>query len=285
MNSNDVPDEPLFYIENGFTVFTAAYHLSRGYCCKNGCRHCPYEFKNERVKKKVSMSWSGGKDSAFALYETLKRSEVDVMNLHTVIDEKTRRVGLHGVPEILIEKQAEAIGLPLEKIYLPAAEDHAAYTTCMRQYYQRCVDSGIDGIVFGDIFLEDLKTYRINLLKPFKLFSSFPLWGRESGKLITDFIDAGFKSTMCSANAALFSKKQLGNIIDREFVASLRSGIDPCGENGEFHTFVFDGPLYKNPIPLTMGEVVQKTYSYQTKNPNGEIENLETVFWFQDLCG
>jgi uncharacterized protein (TIGR00290 family) len=230
------------------------------------------------------MSWSGGKDSAFALYEILKTQEFEVVSLHTVIDEKTKRVGLHGVSEILIEKQAESIGLPLEKIYLPPSDDRELYASCMEGFYQRCIDAGIEGIVFGDIFLEDLKIYRINLLKPFKLFSSFPLWGRDSRKIVTDFIDAGFKSIICSANAALFSMEQLGNTIDHQFVASLPSGIDPCGENGEFHTFVFNGPLYKKPISLTMGEVVRKTYSYRTKNLHGETEDLETAFWFQDLC-
>lgn len=235
------------------------------------------------MKKKVSMSWSGGKDSAFALYKILSLQEFDVVNLHTVIDEQTKRVGLHGVSEELIEKQAQAIGLPLKKIYLPASEDHEVYTNVMAKFYHSCNQEGIDGVVFGDIFLEDLKIFRINLLKPTRLFASFPLWGMDSRTIVNDFIQAGFKSTICAADANLLSKQDVGKIIDRSFLTSLSAGVDPCGENGEFHSFVFDGPIFQHPIPVLIGEVIKKTYSYQKKNLNGEIERLESSFWFQDL--
>lgn len=283
LNKPALENNPDYYWENGLMVFTRDYHLKRGYCCKNGCRHCPYGFRNDGMKKKVTISWSGGKDSAFALYKILSLQEFDVVNLHTVIDEQTKRVGLHGVSEELIEKQAQAIGLPLKKIYLPASDDHQVYTNVMDNFYHYCVQKGIDGVVFGDIFLEDLKTFRINLLKPTRLFASFPLWGMDSSIIVNDFIQAGFKSTICAADANLLSKQDVGKIIDRSFLTSLSAGVDPCGENGEFHSFVFDGPIFQHPIPVLIGDVVKKTYLYQKKNLNGEIESLESSFWFQDL--
>jgi uncharacterized protein (TIGR00290 family) len=234
-------------------------------------------------KKKVTISWSGGKDSAFALYKILASGEFDVVNIHTVIDKESKRVGLHGVRETLIEKQAEHIGLPLEKIYLPASDNHEVYKSTMQEFYHACSAEGIDGVVFGDIFLEDLRDFRIALLQPSKLSAFFPLWKVDSKILLNDFIDLGFKTTICSANANFFSSSEL-SLLDPEFLDTVPSSVDPCGENGEFHTFVFDGPLFKEPIPITKGEIVKKTYVFQKKESNGETKKLESSFWFQDLC-
>jgi len=234
------------------------------------------------TKKKVTISWSGGKDSAFALYRILASNEFDVVNLHTVIDRDSKRVGLHGVRETLIEKQAERIGLDLEKIYLPASGDHDIYKTVMQDFYRQCSARGIDGVVFGDIFLEDLRDFRISLLEPSKLLSFFPLWKLDSTMLLRDFINLGFKTTICSADSRFFSASDL-NAIDSQFLDTLDPLIDPCGENGEFHTFVFDGPLFKSEIQIVRGETVKKTYRYQRKESNGEVKELESSFWFQDL--
>jgi uncharacterized protein (TIGR00290 family) len=234
------------------------------------------------TKKKVTISWSGGKDSAFALYKVLASGEFEVVNLHTVIDQESKRVGLHGVRESLIEKQAEHLGLPLEKIYLPASNDHVVYKSIMQNFYRACAGHGIEGVVFGDIFLEDLRSFRIRLLDTTNLTASFPLWKIDSKVLVSDFIDIGFKTTLCAANANFFSAHQL-SLVDYKFLELLPAGVDPCGENGEFHTFVFDGPLFKKRIPITMGDLVKKAYSYQMKEPNGEIKLIETSFWFQDI--
>jgi uncharacterized protein (TIGR00290 family) len=234
-------------------------------------------------KKKVTISWSGGKDSAFALFKILLSKEYDVVNLHTVIDEETKRVGLHGIREKLIEAQAACIGIPLKKIYLPASENHDAYKKCMQKFYRECAQHDIDGVVFGDIFLEDLKNFRLSLLGPSKLFAVFPLWKLDSRILVTDFINTGFKTTICSANASLFAEHHLGSFVDKQFLETLSSEIDPCGENGEFHTFVFDGPLFKRPVQITKGDLVKKTYVYQKKRDDGTLENLQSTFWFQDF--
>jgi uncharacterized protein (TIGR00290 family) len=232
-------------------------------------------------KKKVTISWSGGKDSAFALYKILTSGEFEVVNLHTVIDQDSKRVGLHGVRETLIEKQAAHIGLPLEKIYLPASDNHEVYKSTMQKFYHECAAREIDGVVFGDIFLEDLRDFRMALLQLSKLSAFFPLWKVDSKMLLNDFIDLGFKTTICSADANFFSPPNLG-LLDPDFLDTVPSSVDPCGENGEFHTFVFDGPLFREHIAIAKGEIVKKTYSYQKKESNGEIKNIESSFWFQD---
>lgn len=234
------------------------------------------------LKKKVTISWSGGKDSAFALYKIFLSRDFDIVNLHTVIDEETKRVGLHGVREKLIERQANCIGIPLEKIYLPASGDHGAYTKCMHEFYRQCAVQGIEGVVFGDIFLEDLRNYRLDLLRPSELFGYFPLWKSDSRLLAEDFIKTGFKALLCSADAKLFSAQQLG-VIDQNFLEMLPPSTDPCGENGEFHSFVYDGPVFKEPIAIRKGNVIERKYSYQKKDINGELVNVESAFWFQDL--
>jgi len=264
-------------------VFTEAYHLKRGYCCKNGCRHCPYGFKKAIARQKITVSWSGGKDSAFALYKILNEDKYDVVSLHTIINEETKRVGLHGVREELIDLQAEQIGIPLQKIYLESSESHTAYEIVLRSFYKHCTTNGISAVVFGDIFLEDLKKYREELMKESRLVPIFPLWQNDSARLIKEFIDAGFKTLICSANSKFFSPDELGKTIDQQFLETLPAEVDPCGENGEFHTFVYDGPIFKKPLSCWCGEVVSKTYVYQQKKEDGSTTKLESEFLFQDL--
>jgi uncharacterized protein (TIGR00290 family) len=234
-------------------------------------------------KKKVTISWSGGKDSALALYKTQLSGEVEVVGLHTIINEGTRRVGMHGVREELIERQAQALNLPLTKIYLESSENHDAYEKLMRTFYGQCADEKLDGIVFGDIFLEDLKLFREKLLAHSSLQGIFPLWRLNTATILRDFIQRRFKTLICSANAAHFTAAEIGRTIDEEWTRNLPAQVDPCGENGEFHTFVYDGPIFETPVPFTYGEVVSKTYSFQKIDGDGHVEKLETTFWFQDL--
>lgn len=235
------------------------------------------------TKQRVSVSWSGGKDSAFALYKILLSGEYDVMSLHTIIDEDNKRVGLHGIREELISLQAKELSLPLEILYLQTSSDHGNYERLLKNYYNTCKRKGIDGIIFGDIFLEDLRSYREELMKESGLLLIFPLWKIDTNFLIHDFINAGFKTLLCSVNADLFDKTVAGKTIDTTFIEGLSPAIDPCGENGEFHTFVYSGPIFKNDIPTVKGEVVKKDYSYQKKLADGSLQNLTAGFWFQDL--
>jgi uncharacterized protein (TIGR00290 family) len=234
-------------------------------------------------KRKVTISWSGGKDSAFALYKILTSGDYQVVDLHTTLNQETKRVGLHGVHETLIEQQAECLGLPLTKLYLPAAEDHDAYERLMKAHYKHCAQRSIDHVVFGDIFLEDLRLFRETLLQDTPLNALYPLWKIDTQMLLNDFVDIGFKTVICAADADKFSKDEVGTTIDTAFAEYLRPGVDPCGENGEYHTLVYDGPIFKKPLSFTTGEVLKKHYSFQKKNAQGENERVEKSFWFQDL--
>lgn len=229
-------------------------------------------------KKKVSISWSGGKDSAFALYKILLSGAYEVVNLHTVIDEESKRVGLHGVRESLIEEQAESIELPLVKVYLTRSQNHDAYEKLMKSFYMQCARQNIEGVIFGDIFLEDLRHYREELMKDCNLIPFFPLWKMDCALLWEDFIKAGFKTMICSADASMFREEELGKTMELSFPETLNPGVDIAGEHGEFHTLVYDGPIFKKPLLIEPGEVVKRTYAYQRKNDAGKIEMAETAF-------
>ena len=235
------------------------------------------------MKKVVTVSWSGGKDSAFALYKILLSGEYVVKHLHTVINQETGRVGLHGVREELIEQQAKSLGLPLIKLYLTSSDDHTGYEELMKSFYAECAREKIEGVIFGDIFLEDLKAYRERLLQEHKLQGIYPIWKTDTKLLLQDFLNVGFKTVICSANGKFFQHDEVGKIIDQDFIKSLPDEVDACGENGEFHTFVFDGPIFSKPITFEKGKVVEKTYSYNMKTEGGQTEQLRSSFWFQDL--
>jgi uncharacterized protein (TIGR00290 family) len=234
-------------------------------------------------KKKVTISWSGGKDSAFALYKILLSGEYEVVHLHTLFNSETKRVGLHGVHELLIEKQAEAIGIPLIKLYLPESDNHDTYANVMTRFYKDCFLEGIQGVVFGDIFLEDLREFRIGMLKRAHLEGIFPIWKIDSAKLVDDFLNVGFKTILCSAKKEFFKSSELGRTITSDFIAGLTKEIDVCGENGEFHTFVYDGPIFRRPVQFLLGHVIDKSYHYKVTLQDGTVDNQQTSFWFQDL--
>jgi uncharacterized protein (TIGR00290 family) len=234
------------------------------------------------LKKRVTVSWSGGKDSALSLFRIISSGEYEVINLHTVIDEETNRVGLHGVREALIEQQAENIGIPLVKIYL-RGQSAESYAKLMKSFYMQCARQGIEGVVFGDIFLSDLRQYRESLLKGSKLVPYFPLWGIDTEILWQDFIHVGFKTMICSADASMFKEEDLGKMLPLSFKDTLKPGVDVCGENGEFHTLVCDGPIFTKPLIVEPGVIVKRSYTHQRKDEYGKIEQVETSFLFQDL--
>jgi uncharacterized protein (TIGR00290 family) len=209
--------------------------------------------------------------------------EYDVVHLHTVIVKETTRVGLHGIHEKLIDHQAEAIGYKLIKLYLDSSDDHQAYCELMQQFYQQCTDDGIEGILFGDIFLEDLKDFREQLLRPSGLTGVYPLWKQSTRKLVEEFIDTGFKTLVCAANQQFFTKEDLGKTIDKNFIASLSPSVDPCGENGEFHTFVYDGPIFRYPLQFQLAEIVEKEYEFKMKHQDGDVKTERSSFCFQEV--
>lgn len=233
-------------------------------------------------RKKVTISWSGGKDSAFALFRVLLAGEYEVVHLHTVFDSENKRVGLHGVHESLIEQQAKILDVPLEKLYLKKSDDHEAYRELMRSVFRKWKSDGVDAVIFGDIFLEDLRTFREELLSEAGLKAIFPLWGLATDLVAIDFLNAGFNTVLCSANASMISSQYAGLTFDEDFVRSLPAKVDPCGENGEFHTFVTDGPIFKAPVNIFLKETIERSYKYKI-NEAERVNEVEITFWFADL--
>ncbi|WP_268036363.1 diphthine--ammonia ligase [Algoriphagus sp. PAP.12] len=227
----------------------------------------------------VSMSWSGGKDSAMALWELIKSDEYQVVRLHTTFGEETRRVGMHGIPEELIEKQAESIGLPLDKLYYPASGDNTAYEKTINVYLNELEDAGIKHIGYGDILLEDLRDYREEKLAQRGFLGVFPLWKKDTRELIEGFFSNGFETKICAADSDLISKKWIGNSISNEFLNDLNARVDPCGENGEFHSYCYAGPIFQSPIEVLVGEITQKSYDIVLDNG----EKGKKHFWFADI--
>lgn len=236
-----------------------------------------YSDKTKVMTKQALFNWSGGKDSALALYHTLKNDSIKVKRLLTSINLETERISMHGVHLDLLQKQAYALNIPLSVLCLPGEISMEDYDRMMKVQMDQVKQEGITESVFGDIFLEDLKTYREQRLAEVGLSGNFPLWKRDTIELVHEFIDLGFRTMVVSVDGSKLDKSFAGRVIDRDFLNDLPEGIDPCGENGEFHSFVFDGPIFKEPIAFEQGDVVAKEY-------NLSKETDETVtYWFQDL--
>lgn len=242
------------------------------------------------MKEKVVFCWSGGKDSALALYNLLKEGRYEVVSLLTTCNEHFQRVSMHGVRLELLEKQAEALGLPLQKMFVSQRSSNEEYllrlTECLLAYKAQ----GITGFAFGDIFLEDLKRWREDNLAKLGLRGIFPIWKRDSRDLIGEFITFGFSSVICCVNDAYLDQTFLGRNIDTEFVNSLPADVDPCGENGEFHSFAFAGPIFKKPLRIRVGETVyrpvEETHPGNTVAPPvcpPSFPRRTKGFWFCDL--
>ncbi|HDM32583.1 MAG TPA: diphthine--ammonia ligase [Deltaproteobacteria bacterium] len=201
-------------------------------------------------------SWSGGKDSAMALYELHKDQGYEISALMTTVTEDYDRISMHGVRKILLEHQARSIGVKLEKIYITRNTSNDEYESRMADkliYYKA---QGVSSVVFGDIFLEDLRKYREENLSKIGMKGIFPLWEKDTKMLSHSFIDLGFKAVITCVDSYVLDKRFVGRLYNKQFLSELPPGVDPCGENGEFHTFVFDGPVFQNSITFTTGEVV-----------------------------
>lgn len=220
--------------------------------------------------------WSGGKDSALALHRLRKNPAYEVRALLTTLSEEHRRITMHGVQESLLDRQAEEIGLPLRKVYLPAGASMSTYSKLMGEALSGLKAEGITHAAFGDIFLEDLKAYREEQMKKVGMQTVFPLWKENTTKLIKEFLELGFKTALVCIKAELLDQQFAGKVIDSNFLNELPALVDPCGENGEFHTFVFDGPVFKAPIPVEPGEQVYRTYP-------SPVGSGEVGFWFVEL--
>jgi uncharacterized protein (TIGR00290 family) len=204
------------------------------------------------------MSWSGGKDSCLALYELLKSGDYHAGALLTTVTRDYDRISMHGVRRILLERQADSLGLPLHQILISKDATNEEYEERMSEAFAQYREQGINTVVFGDLFLEDIRAYRDQFLARHEMRGLYPVWQRDTSEFIREFIGLGFKAVVTCVNPQVLDQSFAGRMIDEEFLSSLPAGVDPCGENGEFHTFVFDGPIFKKRVNCTIGEVVSR---------------------------
>lgn len=236
--------------------------------------------------KKAYLNWSSGKDAAMALYKTREEGKYGVEKLLTTVNSEIDRISMHGVRLELLESQARQIGIPLEIISLDGNVSMATYNEVMLRQCKKLVAEGFCYSIFGDIFLEDLREYREEQLEQVGIAAVFPLWKKDTHKLMQEFISAGFKAVVVCVNSKLLDRSFCGREIDQDFLASLPEGIDPCGENGEFHTFVYDGPVFKEPVKFQVGEVVERYYQSAENEDDcfkEKKESWDTAFWYCDL--
>ncbi|EQB92735.1 diphthine--ammonia ligase [Elizabethkingia anophelis] len=218
------------------------------------------------MKEKVLMNWSGGKDSAMALYNILNNKNYKVEGLLTSVNAANQRISMHGVSGEMLVKQAESIGLPLTKINLPEASGMTAYENIMEQTLSSFTEQGIETSVFGDIFLEDLRKYREQQLEKIGWKAVFPLWKKDTRNLVYEFLELGFRTRICCINKQYLDSDFLGCDLDEYLIDKLPENVDPCGENGEFHTFVYAGPVFQNNLSIKNGERVEKSYNHDGKS-------------------
>lgn len=234
-------------------------------------------------KPKVIFSWSGGKDSSYCLNKVIQENLFDVKYLLTTVNANFRRVSMHGVREELLDMQAESIGIPLLKVTVSEGTN-AEYEQQMEKLLLKAKGEGIDHVIFGDIFLEDLRVYRENNLAKVGMKAVFPIWKTDTKFLIEDFISRGFKTLTCCVNDGYLGEEWVGKEIDHEFVSDLPKNVDPCGENGEYHTFCFDGPIFKKKISFTIGEKIYKPLEIKMPDDSQCATNTITKgFWYVDL--
>ncbi|MBD0258499.1 MAG: diphthine--ammonia ligase [Cytophagales bacterium] len=236
---------------------------------------------------KALFNWSGGKDSTLALYHLLQDDAYNTVQLLTTASETLRRVSMHGVRMELVERQAQALGLPLHWLRLPEQVPMPVYERMMEDMLTAFRAQQYDYSVFGDIFLEDLKAFREKNLARIGMQGVFPLWKRDSRQLVEEFIELGFKAVVVCVNAKYLDASFAGRPLDYDFLRDLPPGVDPCGENGEYHSFVYDGPLFREPVRFALGEKVFRTYTSALKDDDNcfapQPAPFDTGFWYLDL--
>ncbi len=221
------------------------------------------------------MHWSGGKDSALALHYILQQKQYDVRYLLTTVNDSYNRIAMHGVRLALLVQQVSKIRLPLMPVGLPEMPDMATYERIMEAQLTKLKEEGIVHSIYGDIFLEDLRAYRENQLAKYNMKAVFPLWKKDSLAIINEFISLGYQTIVVCAQDGL--QEFCGRVIDKEFLKDLPKDVDPCGETGEFHTFVFDGPIFNKPVNFKLGEKQYRNF------PSPNATQSAAGFWYIDL--
>ena len=208
--------------------------------------------------KRIALSWSSGKDSAWSLHLLRQAPDIQVTSLITTINEQFDRVAMHAVRRSLLEQQAAAAGLPLWAVPLPWPCSNEQYEARMRDVFARALSEKVEAIAFGDLFLTDIRAYRERQLEGTGLEPVFPVWQIPTHELATEMIASGLKARITCIDPKRLSPSFAGREFDAAFLADLPSDIDPCGENGEFHSFVYDGPMFRKPIAVRCGDIVER---------------------------
>lgn len=228
--------------------------------------------------KKIVLFWSGGKDSAMALQRLKKNAEFEIMGLICTLNADFKRVSMHGISEKLLERQVEQLGLPLIKMWVTNQPDNYSYEESFLKTCKQLSEMGVEILGFGDIFLEDLRKYRENLAKKAGMETYFPLWKNTSIELQKELSDGGLEAITCCVQSEKLGMEWIGKKLNSEFFKNLPMETDPFGENGEYHTFCFNGLIFLNPIDFKTGEVVSKPL--QIKQSNG---TEESGFFYLDI--
>ena len=242
------------------------------------------------MKNKAIFNWSSGKDSALALYKVLQNTEFEITCLLTSISQEFQRISMHGVRVELLEQQAKSLGIPLEIMQIPEMPTMEAYENVMNETLTKLKNQGVTHSIFGDILLEDLRKYREDQLAKIGFEAVFPLWKTPTNDLIQEFMSLGFKAIVVCVNERFLDKSFVGRVIDQDFINDLPDNVDVCGENGEFHTFTFDGPIFSTPINFEIGEIVYRKYekpkevdSSDTACNTNASDVFDFGFWYCDL--
>ncbi len=214
------------------------------------------------MRGKVLLSWSGGKDSSLAYYYIQQKGAYEIAALLTTFTEGYDRVSMHGVRRTLLERQAASLGVPLQDVYIPKDSTNGEYESRMKEVLLAYQKNHINCAGFGDIFLQDVRKYREDRLAQIGMRAIFPLWKRDPTELIRDFIDLGFKAIVTCVDSKVLDPSFAGQLIDDDFIARLPSWVDPNGENGEYHSFVLDGPIFEQEIGVSIGEIVARDQFY-----------------------
>ncbi|AKD57701.1 Dph6-related ATP pyrophosphatase [Spirosoma radiotolerans] len=237
-------------------------------------------------RQRAIMNWSGGKDSALALYYSLQSGRWDVETLLTSVNDAYGRVSMHGVRIELMTAQADRLGIPLRLLRLAGNVSMEEYDAQMQMELLELTKQGCTHSIFGDIFLEDLRAYRETQLQRVNLSGEFPLWQRNTTELVHEFVDLGFRAVLVCVNEKQLNAEFIGRELDLDLLKDLPRTVDPCGENGEYHSFVYDGPTFSHPVSFTKGEVVHRTFTRSggTDTHTSQTDvRWDTGFWYQDL--
>jgi uncharacterized protein (TIGR00290 family) len=208
------------------------------------------------MKEKILVSWSGGKDCALALYELLRAGDFEIVALLTTITEDYDKVSMHGIRTALIDLQGKALGIPVEKVHLANDAANKEYEERLTKTLTRYKEQGVKSFAFGDLYLDEVRKYREKNLARIAMEAVFPLWGRDTNLIAQQFINSAFKAVVTCVDSKALDRTFIGRSIDKQFLSELPASVDCCGENGEYHSFVYDGPIFNQRISHQTGQVV-----------------------------